>query len=621
MPGSYTTFTETIDLSSYNTSNGKIKFEMTGGGASTRFRDLSITIPNITYTYNGSWSPANPVGNATSNDNIEVISGSVEIDQNLKVNNITINTGATLEISANLTADGDITNNGDLIFKSTSIQNTGTLGPINTSSSIPNVTVERFIPAKRAFRFISSSVTTSSSINENWQENQHNTGTNFPSDNENSNDGFGTHITGSTTGANGFDATPSGSPSLFTFNNTTQTWAAVSNTDSNSLTAGEPYRLMIRGSRAINVTDNDATPTDTRLKTTGNLVTGTQIFSNLTDDVNEFNFVGNPYQSVVNMNSVLSASTNIDTNEYYVWDPNKGTRGGYVTVALPAGTNSDGSAANEYLEPNQAFFVAPTGGANPELVFEESHKVFDNLTSVFSEDEDLTLTVQLVALTNAEELLTDSFMVLFSENYSNSYNEKDASKIGNLDENIALVNGSKILSIERRNLPTANDSLAFYNNNYRFNNYNLKVEVPYFENQQAVLYDNYLKTETTLAEGLNTINFNVDSSIEESVKTNRFSIHFRNKTLSNPDFNQSKISLYPNPFKEGNLTIQTSLTNGENVEVGIYNMLGEQVFLQEEKVSGQHQKIQLQNLNLERGVYIVRIHSAEKLSSKKLIVE
>src|SRR5690606_29972019 len=134
-------------------------------------------------------------------------------------------------------------------------------------------TAERFIPARRAFRLLSSPVTTTSSINANWQEGVNNPDT---STNNNPNPGYGTHITGSTTGANGFDATPSGNPSLFYLDVDNQSWEPFANTDNTTIQAGVPHRLMVRGGRDINVTSNSAAPSDTRLRTTGSLHTGPQ---------------------------------------------------------------------------------------------------------------------------------------------------------------------------------------------------------------------------------------------------------------------------------------------------------------------------------------------------------
>uniref|UniRef100_UPI00333F2FE9 beta strand repeat-containing protein n=1 Tax=Flavobacterium sp. TaxID=239 RepID=UPI00333F2FE9 len=76
---------------------------------------------------------------------------------------------------------GTLTTSGNLTLKSSS---TGTANvPPITGSISGNVTVERYIPAKRAYRFVSSSVTTTTTIKQNWQENAGTTA------------GLGTHIT------------------------------------------------------------------------------------------------------------------------------------------------------------------------------------------------------------------------------------------------------------------------------------------------------------------------------------------------------------------------------------------------------------------------------------------
>lgn len=92
---------------------------------------------------------------------------------------------------------------------------TGSIGPIPSSTTFtdPTLTVERYMTSlnNRAYRLLSSTVSTTTSIFDNWQE-----GGNAPVA---SGLGitYGTHITGSQTGANGFDATQTGQPSLFTY--------------------------------------------------------------------------------------------------------------------------------------------------------------------------------------------------------------------------------------------------------------------------------------------------------------------------------------------------------------------------------------------------------------------
>jgi hypothetical protein len=223
--------------------------------------------------------------------------------------------GATNVFGSLTLTDGIFTTGGHLTLKSNS-SGTAIVNPLGSTASISgNVTTEQYIPAKRAYRLISPTVTTSTSIYQNWQENGGSTG------------GLGTHITGSTTGANGFDQTLTGNASLYTFNNSTQTWSAISNTNSNTLSAGTPYRLMMRGDRTVSLATNTPTPTNTVIRATGTLFTGSKVVSDFNSTNGNTNFVGNPYQAPVDMGTVLNNSTNLSKTTLYIWDPRLSTRG------------------------------------------------------------------------------------------------------------------------------------------------------------------------------------------------------------------------------------------------------------------------------------------------------
>ncbi|WP_040281811.1 T9SS type A sorting domain-containing protein [Psychroserpens damuponensis] len=57
----------------------------------------------ITFTYNGSWSPSNPIGLATSLDTVIIESGSLSITTNTICDNFIVNPGATVTIDAGVT--------------------------------------------------------------------------------------------------------------------------------------------------------------------------------------------------------------------------------------------------------------------------------------------------------------------------------------------------------------------------------------------------------------------------------------------------------------------------------------------------------------------------------------
>src|SRR5690554_1772918 len=306
------TFEQAVDLTSLNGTNGRIKFEMTGGSNSIRFNKLDIagSIVYSGYVYeNGAWTPSDPSG-VTTTDDIYVLNGTADLNGVVNANSLFIMPDATLNVNGvlNLTTDLDI--QGDIVFTSNATGN-GELGSVG-GVILGEATVQRYMSAQRSYRMVSSAVTTSTSINANWQEGVNNTGTGA-GDNQNPNPGFGTHITGSTTGANGFDATISGNPSIFTVNETAQAFEAIENTDTNTLNAGEPYLLFVRGDRSIDLS-NDLAAGETVLRAKGTLTTGTS--SQTFDAINASEFVmsGNPYQSAVDVNSVLTNSTNINPN-------------------------------------------------------------------------------------------------------------------------------------------------------------------------------------------------------------------------------------------------------------------------------------------------------------------
>lgn len=584
---------------SYN--SGAPRFAAYGNSGQQELQLYKIVeSPTADYTYtSGSWSPIDPNGMALPTDNIEVLDGTATFNNAIEINNLSIATGATLEVKDVLTVNGNITNDGNIIFKSTAIK-TAQLDEFNgTITGSGDVTVERYIPARRAFRMLSTAVSGQTIANA-WQQN--------------------THITGDQAGNNGFDATATGNPSMFTFDNqyTAAPWAAIANTDNTTLTAGKAYRLMVRGDRTVDLTNNATPATVTTLVSTGDLHTGTYNDANLNTVAGKFNFVGNPYQAVVDMNSVLPTSTNLNTNNYVVWDPSLATRGAYVTIDLATGTNSSGSAANQYLQPGQAAFVTTAANGATEIAFNEVDKAVTNpQTSVFNmyTEDAQAITMQLYTQEQftAGEAMSDSFRVNFVAGASNAVNLKDAQKFPNLDENIALVNNNAYLSLEYRDVPQANEVLPIFINNYRATAYVMNIEVGTFENVKAYLRDNYTQEETELATGNNQITFSLTD--EASKDANRFEIYFVAAVLGTDNLTSANVSLYPNPVNNGLFTVNTP--NVEQAKLKVYSLLGQEVYNQ--NLTDTINTVDVSSLNA--GTYIVKITSNKAVVTKKLIIK
>ncbi|HET8839392.1 MAG TPA: T9SS type A sorting domain-containing protein [Flavobacteriaceae bacterium] len=599
--------------------------DLSGSGSRDEFGLDNISVianpVSTSYVFNNAWSPNDPNGIADFTDNITVQSGTATFTENMIVNNISIASGAVLQVEQILDFNGSITNNGSLLFISDGTK-FGQLAENEFTGNIPGTTVQRFIPARRAFRFVSPAVNSVASIHENWQEGAVSSTANpFP--------GFGTHITGSLVDQeNGFDATGSGNPSLFLFDNAAQEWFNIENTDISVLEKGKPYRLFVRGDRSIDLTSNAAVPTNTILRATGTLIPGDYSNSNLSAVADAFNFVGNPFQAIVNMNAVLENSTNLNPNHYYIWDPTLNDRGGYVTIALPFGTNSTGSDATQFLQPGQAAFVRTLNNGPASILFEEIDKEpTESITNVFrgTLNDETTASINL-QLFEAQTLLNDGpvadgFRLNFDIDGDNAVLPNDAEKMGNIDENIAVLIDGNYLSIANRSFPINGEIIPLFVNQYRHSSYTFKIELTDFsENTGVFLKDDFLQIQTELVNNsVNFYSFDIDGNSEASSASDRFSFLFNVNDLKFEKEGFSALSIYPNPVRNGRFFISIPKTFGEEIQVSICNAVGQKVWATT-KFAKNSSSIEINSLRLKPGIYLVKIDCGGKSYIEKILV-
>lgn len=547
--------------------------------------------------------------------------------------NLNLTSGQNIELSSALKLmDGNFETNGQLIFKSTDTQ-TAIVESVESGASITGeVQVERRIPvSNRAFRYISSPVNTTGSIKDNLQEGVNNPDT---STNNDPNPGFGTHITGSQTGANGFDATSSGNASMYSWDISGQAWIPISDTDTKPLNVDESYALLIRGDRSTTLNSNTAVGPATTLRFNGTLETGTRAVSptNLSGNIGDFNLIANPYQAQVDLTSLLDASTSdLNTNFAYVYDPTIGSRGGYATIDLNAGTVSGedlvdatpaATDANEFLQPNQAFFIETTG-ASPSITYEENDKsTSPNTTTTFSTSETIPLVnIDLKRANN--DILVDGIKLKFNDNYSDQVDSNDAAKAWNFDESITFFDNGSYLSINKRTEPQSNETIQLFMFNYIEQNYSLDITLDAINPETTVyLIDNYLDTQVELTPNtINTYDFNIDSNVPESSDGFRFSLEFDVETFSIDDNTfESNLRLYPNPIENNLFTISSQLLIGQNVNIDIVNLTGQLIY--SDVVYNASQDIRIQpNQQLSTGIYIVKISTSDTEMSRKIIVK
>ncbi len=477
--------------------------------------------------------------------------------------------------------------------------------------------VERFIPAKRAFRLLSPSVVSTATINAQWQEGAEQY-------NANPVPGFGTHITGFGTqnpdpvvnNVNGFDWNPSGNASLFPYNNAGQAWvtSGVANTDTETLSYNTPLRLFVRGDRTTDLSSNDAAPSTTILRTRGSLRIGDHNVTGLSSGANHFNFVANPYASRVDFRNVTK--TNI-TGFIYVWDASFGERGAFATVDLSNNTpDPAGSQANAILMPGQAFFVRNTAAGSPSINFTETHKAIgENHISIFSEE--IFLNLGLRAISNNQTIPLDGVGFRFNDAYNSEVDDSDARKLGNPDENFLIIKDGNLLAIEKRPLPLEEETVALGFLGHQYENYQF---VPQFTYDNSVLKvylkDNYLNTQTELSAN-EAINFQVDHSLLESTNAFRFELIFSPVTLANEDFEAVNFGLYPNPATTEVQISLPQLTSADGWNIEVYDINGKQVFATNTIANERLHNIDVRSLN--SGVYLIKVSNNQHTSTQKLI--
>ena len=515
--------------------------------------------------------------------------------------------------------NGTFSSNGNLTFKSSALK-TAIIPEVLGGSITGNIRTERyFSDVNRSFRYVSSPVNSTDNIRANWQEGVNNSGTNYPTDNENPNSGYGTHITGSTSGANGFDATLTGNPSMFTWNNITQEWSAIPNTNATNLEAGKAYALMVRGDRSTNLNSNEAQGGATILRNFGGPEIGTFTIqsSTMPTAAEEFALIGNPYQAQVDVKTINT--TGLNTNFMYIWDPNIGATGGYTTIDLTENPvlTTPASNANERLQPGQAFFME-TSAATSSITFEESHKTED-ITNVETFSISNTSEIYIRLAEENSPSIIDATRIVFGQNYTDEVSFEDAKKLWNNAEYIAIKKPNNWLAIEKKPL-VENDTIQLFTGNYQLEDYQLTINLSNLETQQIHLKDAYLNEMYEVEnDEVYTHNFSVDASIPESISTERFQLILEEIPLSSIAEIQKQIKIYPNPVVNEEVWVQHHFQNGEHIHVTIYDVLGRALMPKQKEVNSNSFKIDLSSFST--GIFILQISSEKTVFNYQLIKE
>jgi len=565
--------------------------------------------PTDAWSMDNSWTNGNP---PSSKDEIS-INHPIVMDVDVTVDNsLTVNPGATVAIASSqvfsLNGNLNVNASGAFNFESDALGSAQFInGP--TATITGEVGVSRFIPTgstspRKAFRFVTSSVTTTTSIYENWQT----SGLSVL--------GVGTHITGSTSGANGFDPTASGNNSLFYYDldpsDGTYKWQAISDTNTNILTAGQPFNIFVRGDRNYDFSTAPSIPnSDVKLPAKGALVLDTTINSgSLNPNLEGFSFVGNPYQATIDMSTVTK--NNINPNFVYIWNSNAATRGAYETVSM-SDTSMD---QRKYIQPGQSFFVSTTAAGPASLDFKATDKaVGENALGPFSTSQNRpVIDLSLYRNLNGAPVIFDRLTLFLDGDTVLDIN--DAIKLENIEVNLSRELNGSFLSFENRAMPVNNESIPLDLKNISSSNYDLEIHINNLHTGlETYLHDSFLNSDTLLLQGHNSVGLTFDLNNPLSTDASRFELIFLNNALNTTQIEEFTFKMYPNPTSNGQVILKGDFAQGDASAI-FFNAIG-QIVLKVD-VASNEAAIDVQSLSA--GMYLVKVISENNTTTKKLVI-
>lgn len=457
-------YNATISGGNVKTMNGNV---IIGGTLTSTLGDLSIN--GNTLTINGSYARTSGllVGSTTSNLVVGSSNGTVNLyfahgGFNNYLKDVTVNAGIlgiqdTLNIVGG-SSFGTVTLNGvppsqfavlnvnaPLVFKSDA-NGTARMGTCTAPFGYNgDAIIERFIPARRAWRLLCPSLKRSSNnqkIREAWQENATNSSVYTLID---PNPGYGMQITyrDSADVVNGYDANLQRNPSLQVWSN--NAWAVPSGTAAVKITDYSGYMAFVRGNRANLIKLQTAAPTSTTTLRTKGIINVGDVTDVLPALSGQYALVGNPYVSSIYVPSVLtSSSSSVNANTFSIWDPGVGLYGAYITkvggVSSLLTTNYPTDASSDTVQSGQGFFVTATVN-NPSVVFHETDKVVRNSSSVFARPSHPGPPPLVRIQLRNDTALLDGVAVAFADSAMGL-------DMGSSSENISLQSNNKMLAVQ-----------------------------------------------------------------------------------------------------------------------------------------------------------------------------
>ena len=617
------------------TVSGTFTINQTGAAAVTLAGNLSVngsltqtsgklTLGAFTLTMNGGYqgdATNSLVGSASSNLTTTGATGTLYFDQtspgttnvikNLTLSSGTVSIGNALNISAGsssgsvIVASGATLTTGDFLTLKSDPNGTASVG--NSAGTISgNVTVERYIPSKRAWRALTAPVigSTNNSVFYNWQNNGtivSNTGVEIWSN--------GSGLSGVTSGGIG--------SSLLTYDSVSNNWSGVTNTNTTPLFSSNlnnPFMVFVTGPYgSTNITGGQGITT---LKATGQLITGEKTYATI---ANKYTFIGNPYACPLDLSALLNNSHNATASfggNIWVWDANAtglnsvGTYNLFNNGTYANVTSNPAITTGTQIQSGQAFFVKSNDGAT--FAIKESHKGTSVSNAVFRNgDLPELLRVGLYKQIDNDWYGRDGAMtVLLSDADAN----QAPNKMANSTENIAFTkNGASFAS--NHHLPLVSTDVLEVKvwNTTAGSNYKLKLNTEAFTatHLAATLEDLYTNSRTSLNLDGSPVEYPFTVTNDALSTGNRFRIVFQNAVLGNNNPTTNGFSIVPNPVSGDSFQINLGTLATGTYSYSICNAIGQEVTNGSINSVTQNTNYEVKMSNAATGIYIMKIKGSD----------
>lgn len=480
---------------------------------------------------------------------------------NLKITNtsvvgMAVNTDIKVANSLELGANTVVNVGSNTITLASDASGTARLLPVpSTSSYSGNLAMQRYIPAKRSPRYVASPVVGATIAR------------------------FKDSVIVAGPSSGGFDAP---NTTIATFKNYDETrnttdinkgWVSATSV-TQTLNVGSGYYLYVPGKRTTVFPSAEAVTLQ---------VKGAPFVGNKTINVTYtaagikgWNLVGNPYPSQIDWDSPSITKTNVD-DAFYTWDATGSGQGQYYSYVNGIGSPSK---TNPSIIPSMAGFFVKANASGASLALTENAKIGTSAMSVFRKAQIADL-LRFKLLVNGA---TDDAVLYFNESATDGFDKSfDALKMLNTDLNIYTSIGGQDMSINAIGR-TATDSIGIPLVVKMKTKGTFEIdfsEVRLSNWGELYLYDKFLNVNVPLIQGNSYLADQNDIqgsySPDRFLITNRLSSSQVVTSHTDTEIGSAVISAYPNPIKNGPLTISLSNFKSSQIHIDVLTATGTKV--------------------------------------------